>query len=72
MDVMFSSIERDSIITDYIYVRRLRDNLKEVLTLAQRNTKSSQRRQVDLYNNKNRGCGIEVSDQVFRANIEEY
>ncbi|RXN22815.1 interleukin-1 receptor accessory -like 1-A isoform X3 [Labeo rohita] len=72
VDVMFCSIERDSAITDYdTYVRRLRDDLQEALTLAQKNAEASQRRQADLYNKKTRGCRIEIGDQVLLANKGE-
>ncbi len=72
VDVMFSSIGRDCVITDYdTYVRRLRDDLKEALSLAQMNAEASQRRQADLYNQKTRGCRIEVGDQLLLANKGE-
>ncbi|KAL0189826.1 hypothetical protein M9458_016925, partial [Cirrhinus mrigala] len=72
VNVMFCSIERDSAITDYdTYVRRLRDDLQEALTLAQKNAEASQRRQADLYNKKTRGCRIEIGDQVLLVNKGE-
>lgn len=72
VDVMFSSIERDCVIADYdTYVKRLRDDLKEALSLAQVNSEASQKRQADLYNKKTKGCRIEVGDQVLLANKGE-
>lgn len=72
VDVMFSSIERDCAIADYdTYVKRLRDDLKEALSLAQMNSEASQKRQADLYNKKTKGCRIEVGDQVLLANKGE-
>lgn len=44
VDVMFKSVERDCIIADYeVYMRRERDDLKEALSLAQKNAKASPR-----------------------------
>lgn len=43
---MFISVERDDVIIDYdMYVRRLRDDLKEALVLAQKNDELSDARQ---------------------------
>lgn len=72
VDVMFSSVERDDVLIDYdAYVRRLRDDLKEALALAQKNAEVSQRRQADLYNKRSKGCSIEIGDQVLLANKGE-
>lgn len=72
VDVMFSSVERDDVLIDYdAYVRRLKDDLKEALALAQRNAEVSQRRQADLYNKRSKGCNIEIGDQVLLANKGE-
>uniref|UniRef100_A0A8C4SQC7 Gypsy retrotransposon integrase-like protein 1 n=1 Tax=Erpetoichthys calabaricus TaxID=27687 RepID=A0A8C4SQC7_ERPCA len=72
VDVMFHNVERNSDIIDYdSYVRRMRDDLKEALILAQVNTDSSQRRQADLYNMKTKGADIEEGDRVLLANRGE-
>lgn len=69
VDVMFHSVETDSDITDYdSYVKRMRDDLWEALTLAQVNASSSQQRQADLYNKGMKGTDIEEGDQVLVAN----
>ncbi|KAI4904009.1 hypothetical protein NFI96_005422 [Prochilodus magdalenae] len=72
VDVMFSNIERDNDIMDYDkYVKRMRDDLKEALNVAQVNTDISQQRQADLYNRKAKGCDIKEGDQVLLANKGE-
>jgi len=72
VDVMFSSVERDDVVIDYdVYVKRLRNDLKEALILAQKNAEASQRRQADLYNKRAKGRSIEVGDQVLLANKGE-
>ncbi|XP_053339424.1 uncharacterized protein LOC128510904 [Clarias gariepinus] len=69
---MFSNIERDSDVVDYDkYVKRLRDDLKEALSVAQKNIDVSQQRQTDLYNQKTKGHNIELGDQVLLANKGE-
>lgn len=69
VDVMFHNVERDNDITDYdSYVKRMRDDLKEALALAQVNAHSSQQRQADLYNRGIKGTDIEEGDQVLLAN----
>lgn len=69
VDVMFSSVERDDVVIDYdTCVRRLSNDLKEALALAQKNAGTSQRRQADLNNKRTKGCSIEVGDQVLLAN----
>ncbi|RXN13321.1 Retrovirus-related Pol polyprotein from transposon 412 [Labeo rohita] len=56
-------------IVDYDkYVKRMKDDLKEALTIAQRNIDASQQRQTELYNQKTKGCNIELGDQVLLAN----
>lgn len=72
VDVMFNSVERDDVLIDYdVYLRRLRNDLKEALILAQKNAEASQQRQADLYNKRTKGCSIEVGDQVLLANRGE-
>ncbi|KAL7870669.1 hypothetical protein SRHO_G00081660 [Serrasalmus rhombeus] len=72
VDVMFSNIEKDNDITDYdMYVRRMRDDLKEALNLAQVNANLSQQRRADLYNRRAKGCDIGEGDQVLLANKGE-
>lgn len=67
VDIMFHND-----ITDYdSYVRRMKDDLKEALTLAQVNADSSQQRQADLYNMKTNGADIEEGDRVLLANRGE-
>ncbi len=72
VDVMFGNAERDCDVVDYDkYVRRLKDDLKEALTIAQRNVEASQQRQTELYNQRTKGCNIELGDQVLLANKGE-
>lgn len=72
VDVMFGNVERDCDVVDYDkYVKRLRDDLKEALTVAQRNIDASQQRQTEFYNRKTKGCSIDVGDQVLLANKGE-
>ncbi|KAG1937112.1 interleukin-1 receptor accessory protein-like 1-A [Pimephales promelas] len=72
VDVMFSSVERDDVLIDYdVYVKRLRNDLKEALILAQKNAEASQRRQADLYNKRAKGRSIEIGNQVLLANKGE-
>ncbi|XP_076851142.1 uncharacterized protein LOC143501754 [Brachyhypopomus gauderio] len=72
VDVVFHSVERDNDITDYdSYVRKMRDNLKEALSLAQTNANASQQRQAELYNKRMKGSDIEEGDQVLLANKGE-
>uniref|UniRef100_A0A8B9GYV3 Integrase catalytic domain-containing protein n=1 Tax=Astyanax mexicanus TaxID=7994 RepID=A0A8B9GYV3_ASTMX len=60
VDVMFSNIARDNDIMDYDrYVKRMKDDLKEALNLAQVTAHASQQRQADLYNKRVKGCDIE-------------
>lgn len=69
IDVMFHSVERDNDITDYhSYVKRMRDDLKEALTMAQVNASAGQQRQADLYNKRIKGTDIDEGDQVLVAN----
>lgn len=69
VDIMFHNVERDNDITDYdSYVKRMRDDLKEALVLAQVNANSSQQRQADLYNRRTKGTDIEEGDRVLLAN----
>lgn len=72
VDVMFHNAERDCDITDYdSYVKRVRDDLREALTLAQANADASQQRQARLHNLKAKGTDIEEGDQVLVANKGE-
>ncbi|KAI2645406.1 Retrovirus-related Pol polyprotein [Labeo rohita] len=72
VDVMFGNVERDCDIVDYDkYVKRMKDDLKEALTIAQRNIDASQLCQTELYNQKTKGCNIELGDQVLLANKGE-
>lgn len=72
VDVMFGNLEGDSDVIDYDkYVKRLRTDLKEALTVAQENINASQQRQAELYNRKTKGCDIELGDQVLLANKGE-
>ncbi|XP_056585740.1 uncharacterized protein LOC130407103 [Triplophysa dalaica] len=72
VDVMFSSVERDNDIAGYdAYVKHLRADLKQALTLAQKNAEASQQKQADMYNRNMRGCRIEVGDRVLLANKGE-
>lgn len=69
VDIMFHNVERDNDITDYnSYVKKMSDDLKEALTLAQVNASSSQQRQADLYNRRTKGTDIEEGDRVLLAN----
>lgn len=73
VDEMFSSVERDNEIADYDrYVKRLRNDLKEALAVAQKNTEASQKHQAEFYNQKTKGRDIEVGDQVLLANKGEH
>uniref|UniRef100_A0A8C2HN34 Integrase catalytic domain-containing protein n=1 Tax=Cyprinus carpio TaxID=7962 RepID=A0A8C2HN34_CYPCA len=72
VDVMFGNVERDCDIVDYDkYVKRLKDDLKEALTVAQKNIDASQQHQTELYNQKTKGRNIELGDQVLLANKGE-
>lgn len=72
VDVMFHNVARDNDVTDYdSYVKRMRDDLREALALAQTNTGASQQRQADLYNKKQKGVDIEEGDRVLLANKGE-
>lgn len=72
VDVMFHSVERDNDITDYdSYVKRMRDDLKEALQVAQINASAKQQRQAELYNKGVKGADIEEGDQVLLANRGE-
>ncbi|KAI7804446.1 hypothetical protein IRJ41_010397 [Triplophysa rosa] len=72
VDVMFSSVERDNDIAGYdAYVKHLRADLKQALTLAQKNAEASQQKQADMYNRNTRGCRIEDGDRVLLANKGE-
>lgn len=54
--VIFISIERDADIADYgMYVKKLRDDLKETLTIVQGNVCASQQHQAELYNRRVKG-----------------
>lgn len=66
VDIVFHDVDRDNHVTDnYAYVERMRDNLKEALTLAQVNGE-------DLYKRKMKGCDVEEGDQVLLANKGEH
>lgn len=72
IDVMFHSVGRNDDITDYSrYVAKMRDNLKEALSLAQVNASASQQRQAEFYNRRIKGCDIEEGDRVLLANKGE-
>lgn len=72
VDVMFGDVGRDSDIIDYYkYVKRLRDDLREALSAAQKNVDVSQQRQTDLYNRRTKGREILLGDQVLLANKGE-
>ncbi|KAL7865118.1 hypothetical protein SRHO_G00103650 [Serrasalmus rhombeus] len=72
VDVMFHNAERDNDITDFdSYVKKMRDDLKEALSLAQANANASQQRQTELYNRRTKGYDIEEGDQVLLANKED-
>ncbi|XP_019220262.1 uncharacterized protein LOC106098742 [Oreochromis niloticus] len=72
VDVMFHNVARDNDVADYdSYVKRMRDDLREALTLAQTHTGISQQRQTDLYNKKQKGADIEEGDRVLLANKGE-
>uniref|UniRef100_A0AAY4D4L4 Gypsy retrotransposon integrase-like protein 1 n=1 Tax=Denticeps clupeoides TaxID=299321 RepID=A0AAY4D4L4_9TELE len=72
VDVMFHNVERDNNHVDYdSFVKRMRDDLKEALLVAQANATDSQRHQAELYNRRIKGCDIEVGDQVLLANKGE-
>uniref|UniRef100_A0AAY4A1Q4 Gypsy retrotransposon integrase-like protein 1 n=1 Tax=Denticeps clupeoides TaxID=299321 RepID=A0AAY4A1Q4_9TELE len=72
VDVMFHNVERDNNHVDYdSFVKRMRDDLKEALLVAQANATDSQRHQAELYNLRIKGCDIEVGDQVLLANKGE-
>lgn len=69
VDVVFHNVERDNDITYYNgYAKRMRDDFKEALALAQVNANSSQQCQADLYNRETKGTDIEEGDQVLLAN----
>lgn len=69
---MFHNVDRDDHVTDYdAYVKRMSDNLKEALSLAQANADCSRQRQADLYNRRTKGHDVEEGDQVLLANKGE-
>lgn len=72
VDLMFQSVERDNTFADYDqYVRKLMDNLKEAMLVAQVNNSASQLRQTEHYNKKVKGRDIEEGDYVLLANKGE-
>ncbi|KAL1255089.1 hypothetical protein QQF64_013150 [Cirrhinus molitorella] len=72
VDLMFQSVDRDNNFADYDqYVRKLKDNLKEAMLIAQANNTASQQRQTDYYNKDVKGRDIEEGDYVLLANKGE-
>lgn len=67
--LMFQSVYRDNNVTDYDqYVRKMKDDLKEAMLLAQANNTASQQRQTEHYNIDVKGRDIEEGDYVLLTN----
>uniref|UniRef100_A0A8C2FH10 Gypsy retrotransposon integrase-like protein 1 n=1 Tax=Cyprinus carpio TaxID=7962 RepID=A0A8C2FH10_CYPCA len=73
VDLMFQSVDRDNIVTDYDqYVKKMKDDLREAMLLAQANNIASQQRQSEHYNKDVKGRDIEEGDYVLLANKGEH
>nr|XP_055046856.1 uncharacterized protein LOC129432455 [Misgurnus anguillicaudatus] len=72
VDIMFQSVSQDNNITDYDqYVKKMKNDLREAMLLAQANTAASQQRQAAQYNKRIKGRDIEEGDHVLIANKGE-